>query len=220
MESGPGRSKDNCSHQLNFLEGVHIPLYGNRAGKSFELVWFLLHACLILVLTEFHLVCFCLCCVRVLSVWAPCVAWFVCFAILGSSFPAVCMWGFCLGTRGGLVFAVKLQAPSLPQGWLLHSHCAAPLAIPPPPLPPSLSLPRTAVMVCVCWSNTPTWVQQRAAKNWNRLLSLQGYYQWGGLELLLRSWMLSEWTHLTISWMFLSSARATGCVTQKRPTET
>lgn len=68
MESGPGRSKDNCSHQLNFLEGVTIPLYGNRAAKSFELVWFLLHACLVLVLTEFHLVCFCRCCVRV---WEP-----------------------------------------------------------------------------------------------------------------------------------------------------
>lgn len=65
MESGPGRIKDNCNYQLNFFEGVPIPLYGNRAEKSFELVWFLLHACLVLVLTEFHLVCFCLCCVRV-----------------------------------------------------------------------------------------------------------------------------------------------------------
>lgn len=96
-------------------------------------VWFL-------VLTEIHLVCFCLCCVRVLSVWSPCVARFVCFAILGSSFPVVCMWGFCLETRGGLVFAVKLETLSLPQGWLLHTHCAAPLAVFSPYLLPSPSL--------------------------------------------------------------------------------
>lgn len=61
------------------------------------------------------------------------------------------------------MFVVKLEAPSLPQGWLLHSDCAAPLAI--FLLPPFHSLPHTAVMACVCWSNTPTWVQQLATKN-------------------------------------------------------
>lgn len=103
MESGPGRSKDNCSHQLNFLEGVPIPLYGNRAEKSFELVWFLLHACLVLVLTEFHLVCFCLCYVRV---WVPCVrldlfvlpSWFfffllfACGAFVLGQEEGLCLW--------------------------------------------------------------------------------------------------------------------------------
>lgn len=198
MESGPGRSKDNCSHQLNFLEGVPIPLYGNRAGKSFELVWFLLHACLVLVLTEFHLVCFCLCCVRA-CVGAVCVAWFVCFAILGSSFPVVCMWGFCFGTGGGLVFVVEPEAPSSPSGvaasFRLKQHLS--LFFPLHLLPSAL--PRTAVMVCVCWSNTPTWVQQLATKDWHGSV----YCQKSGLELVL----LLEWTRLTISWIFLSFSR-------------
>lgn len=104
-------------------EGVPFPLYGNRAEKSFELVCFLLHACLVLVLTEFHLVCFCLCrtCVGVL-----CVCSSVClFCLLALSLPVVCMWGFCFGTRGGLVFVVDLDAPSPPQAWILHSNSAA-----------------------------------------------------------------------------------------------
>lgn len=106
-----------------------------------------------------------LCCVRV---WVcGCRVWLDLFVLpfLVLLFPVVCMWGFCLGTRGGLVFVVKLEAPSLPQGWLLHSHCTAPLAILPST---SFPLPLTAatVMVHVCWSNTPTWVQQCAVKNW------------------------------------------------------
>lgn len=57
-------------------------------------------------------------------VGALCAAPFVYFAILGSSFPVVCMWAFCFGTEGGLVFVVKPEAASLPQGWLLHLDCA------------------------------------------------------------------------------------------------
>ena len=80
-------------------------------------------------------------------VWAPCVrgARFVCFASLGSSFPVVCMWGFCFGTGGGLVFVVKLEAPSSPQGWLLHSDCAAPLSL---FFPPSASLSLSLLRCC------------------------------------------------------------------------
>lgn len=54
------------------------------------------------------------------------------------------------------MLVVKLEAPSLPQGWLLHSD-SAPLAV--IPLPPLL-LPRAAAMIDVCWSNTPTWMQK------------------------------------------------------------
>lgn len=96
MESGLGRSKDNCSHQLNFLEGVPIPLYGNRAGKSFELVWFLLHACLVLVLTEFHLVCFSAVCVHECVgvvcglICLFCLSWFFFFLLFACG---VSVWG-------------------------------------------------------------------------------------------------------------------------------
>lgn len=58
------------------------------------------------------------------------------------------------------MFVVKLEAPSLPEGWLLHSDSASTSRYFSSP-----SLPRTAVMVCVCWSNTPTWVQKLATKN-------------------------------------------------------
>lgn len=44
-----------------YREGVPFPLYGSRAGKLFELVWFLLHVCLVLMLTDFHLLCLCIC---------------------------------------------------------------------------------------------------------------------------------------------------------------
>lgn len=38
-----------------FFKGVAFSLYGKRAGKSFEFACVLLHACLVLVLSEIYL---------------------------------------------------------------------------------------------------------------------------------------------------------------------
>lgn len=110
------------------------------------------------------------------------------------------------------MFVVKLEAPSSPQGWLLHSDCAAPLVI--FPLPPS-SL--CCDGLCLLEQHTHLGAATCNQKL-KQGLSTHGYYQKGGLELLLRSKLVSEWTNLTISWMFLlHSSIATGCATLKEP---
>lgn len=111
------------------------------------------------------------------------------------------------------MFVVKLETP----GWLLHSDSAACLAV--FPLPPSLSSPPFHCCDGLCLlerhSNLGVATCNQKLKQGS---DTGGHYQEGGLDLLLKSKLLSEWTNL-ISWMFLlSSYYVTGCVTQKEPT--
>lgn len=80
-----------------------------------------------------------------LSVWAPCAAWLVCFASLGSPFPVVCMrvflFVFLFWDRRRVCVCSEPEAPSSPPGELLHSHrTATSLAVFSPFPSPSLRL--------------------------------------------------------------------------------
>lgn len=149
---------------------------------------------------------------RCVRAWVRgCRVWLDLFVlpVLVLLFPVVCMWGYCLGTKGGLVFVVKLEAPSLPQGRLLHSHCTGPLALLSPYLlsSPPLVLPWWPVFVGATHppgcSNVPSKTE---ASITTRILS----ERWTGAGCCL-SGLISQ----SAGYFFFSSD-ATGCLAQKR----